>query len=395
MSEIYDTAIEWLEQYEIWNYIAGLESWLIGVLVIFAALPFIIKYLKKRKSNKSKTLLDKTLDGKKVTSNGNFFTQILIFVIMSIVSGIACFNFGYERAGVEGGAIAACISLGMFAACLRNNRKHNRIQTTIEWSVLIPVVLFEMVVVGANFITVGESKPAAKVEQQRADYKEEISRLTATLVYPARDRTDRYDNRLTNESIKEINEKIDDLPVFRNSEKKFYEQAALFLAIDIDLIELMFNMGLGCLLIILQTTSGTRCNSYVCPWTIKRQIKIDNAIALALAGKASGEATDGKNTRTQKTPAHAKTDNFDKNVDSLVEYLRGLPDDKKVVYKDIIRNSAATTEPQAKILRTKLVTMGWLKVKGKVGTVDKYVKLTPGSSSVVKVNFVKRMLGKG
>ena len=262
MSDAYSTLINWLNDTGITGYFHDLSWSAIALIAICIALPVYIKFKNKPKS---KTLLEKSTEDKKVTSNLNFFTQVAIFLIMSIVSAIACFNFGYERMGIEGGAIAACISLAIFGACLRNNRKHSKIQTVVEWSVLVPLVLFEMVVIGANFITVGENKPAAMVEQKRASYNAEILRLSNRLVSNPRSNTDKYDNRLIEKDIRAEKAKLEDLPVYRNSEKKFYEQAAALLGFHVYIVELLFNVGIGCLLVIACTMGGTRINSYVCP----------------------------------------------------------------------------------------------------------------------------------
>ena len=48
MSEMYDTAIEWLEQYDLWNTLAGFNGWQIMLLVSCIALPLYIKFKKKK-----------------------------------------------------------------------------------------------------------------------------------------------------------------------------------------------------------------------------------------------------------------------------------------------------------------------------------------------------------
>lgn len=393
MYESYDTAKNWVLNQEIWGVLADLPLWAWGLIGAIIALPFIIKRLKNRKS-KTETILDKAIDGKQVTSNENYVIQIGIFVLMSLVSGVACFNFGNERMGWEGGAIAACISLGIFAACLRNNRKHNRFQTAIEWTVLVPLVLFEMVVIGANFITVGENKPAAAVERDRAEYKAEIVRLTALKIPKAQVKrnVDKYDNRLFEGLIKEEKQKLKDLPKFRNPEGKFYEEAALLLAMDVYLIELLFNIGIGCLLILVQTMTGTRCNSYVCPWTIKRQVNIDKAIALALkGGGVKTEKLESAAGRSgKKRVAHANDSNFEPNVQKMISFLSKKTDGYEVTEK-VIRGQTKATDKQIRLIRKQLKTLGWLKA-GTNGGATTYVKSTPSLASVetIKRPFWKR-----
>ena len=297
MSNAYDTLINWLDSTGITGFFHGLSWSAIALIAICIALGLYIKFKKK------KPKVNDLTDGKKNTTNFIYGCQVAIFLFISFVAGMACFNFGYERMGIEGGAIAVAVSLVLFGAYLRNSRKHNRTQTTIEYALLVPFMIFEVIVVGANFITVGENKPAAAVEQKRVSYNMEVARLIESIEHipNPRSNTGIYDKRLINKAIKLEKEKLEDLPVFRNSEKKFYEQAALFLAIDIGIIELLFNISLGALLVIGGAITGTRINSYVCPYLIKQQMKLDAEIALLMNGvvieSGSDEGLEDKGTQ--------------------------------------------------------------------------------------------------
>ena len=378
MTEIYSTALD---------YLAHLEWPTIALIALFPAL-LLVLYIRHKKK-KPETVADELTDGKKNTTNFTYFAQVGIFIFISAVSGIACFNFGYQRMGPEGGAIAVGVSLVLFCAYLRNSRKHSKIQTTIEYVLLIPFVAFEIIVIGANFITVGENKPNARAAEDRSDSKAEIVRLTNKLVYRPRSNTDKYDNRLIENAIAEEKENIKSLPVYRNSEKKFYEQAALLLDVDINIIELLFNISLGALLVIGGAITGTRINSYVCPYLIRQQLELQTEINGLLDSteglkkkprNQSGLTTSAVGRGSGRSRAHAKDSNFEPNVQKMVNFLSKKTGGYKVTEK-VIKQQTKATDKQVKLIRSQLKKLGWLS-QGTNGNAAEYVKSTPGLQAV-------------
>ena len=248
------------------------------------------------------------LTAKRITSNLNYFTQVLIFIIISIVTGLACFNFGYGRMGIEGGAIAACISLVLFAAYLRNNRKHNKTNNFIEWIIILFFVMFEILVIGANFITQAEANPNQKVEAQRISISAEIDRLSSRIVKP-KTNTDKYDNRLIEDDIRKEKAKLEELPEYKNNESKFFDSFANLLNLPAEIVELLFNISIGGLLAIGCGMTGSRVNSYTCHYLIKNQIKVQAQIdELIKPATKSGTATNRSIQRTGDNPTNGKAE---------------------------------------------------------------------------------------
>ena len=338
-------------------------------------------------TDKNDTANNEFTTNKKLTSNLNYFTQVIIFIIISAVTGWACFNFGYGRMGWEGGAIAACISLVLFGAYLRNNRKHNKWNSFIEWFLILFFIAFEILVIGANFMTQAEKKPNIKIEEKRQAIKSELVRLKAIHIDNPKSNTDKYDNRLNSEKISLEKAKLDKLPNYQNNENKFFESAALLLGISSDIVKLIFNVSIGGLLTIGGAMTGTRINSYTCHYLIKKQIDIQGKInKLITAGIESDEPASGVNTRTQTSTAHAHGDNFDSNVQKMVSYLSAKADGYKVTEKVIKAETQATTA-QVKQIRSQLKTQGWI-VKGGNGAAAQYKKSTPAQQES-KVSWLK------
>ncbi len=401
MSNAYSTLINWLNDTGITGYFHDLSWSAIALIAICIALPIYIFIKKKPKSEPTiQERIKSFKKDKRHIGHKQLIARKVVGVICSICAAAGCIDFGY-RIGWFALAGSICISLLFWLFSTSVRRKWTWYNNLIDAAIIVCFIAFEVAVFTGSYSAQNADKANIAVQS-------EYDRKTARMEDLKEDKTPmvmgmsrrgvanaQYHNGKISGQIDDLEQSLPTLP--KRGETEFFDDVALSLGVPVEMATLYFFFGLSSLFMIGTALNNTKDNSYYSNDSLKAEIKIIEAefALIENAGTVSDTDADGGNTRTQKTPAPVKEDNFNKNIDSLVVYLRDLPDGKKVVYKDIIRNSAATTDPQAKILRTKLVTLGWLKNQGKNGTVDKYLKLTPGSSSVVKVNFMKRMLGRG
>ena len=332
------------------------------------------------------TNVDPTAE-KRVTSNLNYFTQVLIFLIISIVTGIACFNFGYGRMGLEGGAIAACISLVLFGAYLRNNRKHNKLNGFIEWVLILFFVIFEILVIGANFITQAEANPNQKVEQQRISINAEIERLGSRIVHQPKSNTDKYDNRLIEDDIRAEKAKLEGLPEYKNNESKFFESAAALLNLQTEIVELVFNISIGGLLAIGCGMTGSRVNSYTCHYLIKNQMKIQAEIDVLIESQTqTGAATNRASQRVGDNPANGKAE-IQTGLDSAIAHIE-THEVGQVVKAKLLKQKMNTTRSNESTIMSVLYKKGGYLVKGKNGNTAQYKRCLPNGLQIVKAELV-------
>ena len=326
------------------------------------------------------------LANKRVTSNLNYFTQILIFIIISIVTGIACFNFGYGRMGLEGGLIAACISLVLFASYLRNNRKHNKLNGVVEWVLILFFVIFEILVIGANFVTQSAKTPNQKVEAQRISINAEIDRLSSRIVKP-KTNTDKYDNRLIEDDIRKEKTKLEGLPEYKNNESKFFESASALLNLQTEIVELVFNISIGGLLAIGCGMTGSRVNSYTCPYLIKHQLQIQAEIdELIKPVTKSGTATNRANQRTDDNPTNGKAE-IQTGLDAGIAHIESH-EVGQVVKAKLLKQKMNTSRASESTIMSILYKKGGYLVKGKNGNTAQYKRCLPNGLQIVKAEPV-------
>lgn len=327
------------------------------------------------------------LANKRITSNLNYFTQVLIFLIISIVTGIACFSFGYGRMGIEGGAIAACISLVLFGAYLRNNRKHNKFNGFAEWFLILFFIIFEILVIGANFVTQAEASPNQKFEQQRISISAEIDRLGSRLVQP-KTNTDRYDNRLIEDDIRKEKAKLEALPEYKNNESKFFESFANLLQLQAEIVELVFNISIGGLLALGTAMTGSRVNSYTCHYLIKRQIKVQAEIdELIKPVTQSGTTASRNNQSTGNNPPNGKAE-IQAGLDSAIAFIE-THEVGQVVKAKALKQKMNTTRANESTIMSKLYKKGGHLLKGKNGNTAQYKRCLPNNLQVVKAELVE------
>jgi len=323
---------------------------------------------------------------KRVTSNLNYVTQVLIFLIISIVTGISCFNFGYGRMGIEGGAIAACISLVLFGAYLRNSRKHNKTNNFIEWIIILFFIIFEILVIGANFVTQAEKNPNQKFEAQRISIVAEIDRLSSRIVKP-KTNTDKYDNRLLEDDIRAEKAKLEALPEYKNNESKFFESAAALLNLQTEIVELIFNISIGGLLAIGCAMTGSRINSYTCHYLIKRQIKVQAEIDNLIKPVTQlGIATSLAKQRTPKDTANGKAE-IQAGLDSAIAFIE-THEVGQVVKAKALKLKMNTTRANGSTIMSILYKKGGYLVKGKNGNTAQYKRCLPNGLQIVKAEPV-------
>lgn len=327
------------------------------------------------------------LANKRVCSNLSYFTQILIFIIISIVTGIACFNFGYGRMGIEGGLISASISLVLFGTYLRNNRKHNKFNGITEWFVLLFFVIFEILVIGANFITEAEAKPNQKFEAQRLSIVAEIDRLSSRIVEP-KTKTDKYDNRLIEADIRAEKAKLESLPKYKNNESAFFDSFANLLNLQSEIVELLFNISIGGLLAIGCGMTGSRVNSYTCHYLIKRQVQIQAEIDdLIKPVTQTGTTTSRTNQGTGNNPTDGKAE-IQAGLDSAIDHILTHEVGQVVRVKELKRKMNTTRSNESTIM-SKLYKKGGHLVKGTNGNTAQYKRCLPNNLQVVKAELVE------
>ena len=322
-----------------------------------------------------------------VTSNLNYFTQVLIFIIISAVAGIACFNFGFNRMGIEGGAIAACISLVLFGAYLRNSRKHNKLNGFIEWFIILFFVTFEILVIGANFVTQSEVNPNQKTEEKRLSISAEILRLESRIIAQPKNNTDKYDNRLIETDIRKEKTKLEALPKYKNNESKFFESAAALLKLPTEIVELVFNISLGGLLAIGCGMTGTRINSYTCHYLIKNQMKTQAKIdALIRSGTVNGADTSRDTQGIGKHSADGKTE-INNGLKAAIAYIE-THEAGQVVKASLLKPKMNTTRANQSIIMTMLYKKGGYLLKGINGNRPEYKRCLPSKLKSVPANLV-------
>lgn len=323
--------------------------------------------------------VDEKLQGKKITSNENYLTQVIIFTIISIVTGISCFNFGYNRMGWEGGAIAACISLVLFSAYLRNNRKHNKTNSAVEWILILFFLSFEILVIGANFVTQAEANPNQRIEEKRQSIRDELVRLKSKHITNPKNNTDKYDNRLNSEKISLEKIKLEALPVYQNNEKKFFESSAALLGFPVNSIELLFNISIAGLLAVGCAMTGSRINSYTCPYLIKKQVKIEAEIKAIIQGPTQSTTATASVKQSVEVVSAGGSSQFDDGISRGIRYIEDNHELQTQVGSGELKKKMGLKRADEMPAVDRLVKLGYLKRKNNGGTSPRYLRAQPKS----------------
>ena len=391
----YDTAIEWLDNSGINDFIevVGLEA--IALISVFATLGLYV-FLKK-KSIHEPTIHDKIAkfkQDKRLIEQKELTTRKWVGIACSLTAAVGCIHFGY-RIGWIAFAGSVCISMLFWLFSTSVRRKWTWYNNLVDAAIIICFIAFEVSVFTGSYSAQNADKGNVSIQEERDRKTRQIESMSSekTPIVPGMTRRGlanaQYSNRVINGQIEDIEESLPTLP--QRGENEFFESLALALGVSVELAKLYFFFGLSSLFMVGTALNNTRYNSYYSVELLRKYIiTMQREIALIKsAGTVSDEAASDEVSRSAGSSAMANDDNFDKNVEKIAAYVRELPVDKPVTEKQILSNCSATTKPQAKLIRQQVVSMGLLRKTGN-GSASQYVRTNGGSPSVVKVNFLKR-----
>ena len=345
MSEWYTTVI---------SYFSQLEFWEVCVLVSFAALPIIIKILKKNK----------------VRTVPKYYYYSLVAITVIMASGLALQNalYGYEqgtnlfRAAVTGTLFFVGDAL-LIALCYR------------FFPYWIAVIFGSLSIIGFAFMSmfaafaflVGQQH--LKDNYQTTSKQAQIMRLDNHLaILPP---GDRYNRRDTLREISKLGNQIDTLSNnqggYVSSGSAAYQLIAKNTGYTFEQVSMVLRMFWSLAFVIGSMAGGG----------ILAHLRIEGG------GVKTGTATATVRRSTQKSKAHANDSNFEPNVQKMISFLSKKTDGYEVTEK-VIRGQTKATDKQIRLIRKQLKTLGWLKA-GVNGGATTYVKSTPSLATVESI----------
>lgn len=373
MTDLYITVIEYLSQLEMWQIIA-----MIGVI------PAMVIYAKFKKNKPKLTMqdkIDKFQSEKRLIEQKELNIRKWSGLLCSVCAAAGCIHFGY-RIGWFALAGSVCISILFWLFSTSVKRKWSKMNGWIDVAIIVCFIIFEISVFTGSYSAQNADSGNVLIKQERSRIIKRIETLEKgkTAISASMNKKElanaQYSNRMIDNQVEDLDGTLPSLP--KNGEDEFFANMAIALGVDVELAKLYFFFGLSSLFMVGTALNNTRYNSYYSDESLGNYIGLLEKVEelIKAAGTVSGSAGSGEVSRSQKNPTTAKDDNFESNVGDVVKYLGGLPDKKPVTEKDILRNCLATTKDQAKLIRTKLISLGWIK-KGGNGSATQYCKKTP------------------
>ena len=297
---------------------------------------------------------------RKHISSNELASKKVISYITTVAASMGCIMFGY-RAGYEGAIMAACVSMIAYFLLRDHFRKHCKINTCIDWLVILTILSFEIICICAFFISDSKNADNSKVDAERARIQKQID-IEDSKVSPAsemrlmskRDRADAAANNSKATTAKKALEKK--MPATTKSgEGDFYKKVAAQFAVSVLIIELLFNVSLGALLVLANMIFVSRVNSYYCVKTLKiykGMLDEEHAIINSLPLPTVEIENDEGGIKTGSVaPKDSQTMTIAEGYESAVKHVNGQIVGKAMIAKPL-RDSTLqkTRDAQNKVL---------------------------------------------
>ncbi len=298
-------------------------------------------------------------DKRPTTTTMWIFYGVVAFAIVG-VSGWVNWQFGASRAGILGGLIALSLDAILFITCLRHARKHNGINAGMD-GFLICMLMLVGVICAAGFFTVkGGEKQYNQTVQTGAKLTEAI-----TMVNTKMSREERLDSNYANVKVAAALASYAPPPP---PEQKLYASISQATDSKPALVELLFNIMVGALLVVGSVLATSRVNSYYCPLTLssfKKGVRKNNDVIndhtrtapecreLARLDNAGGDG-DSKNGEPM-----AVVDNTAK-YEAVKLWLDTLDAGTKVTITNVKSQAKTTSKKTVTEIKNKLLSKGYL-----------------------------------
>lgn len=219
-------------------------------------------------------------NGKKLVPDKEWQNRKLMSYATTLAASAGCMMFGY-RAGYVGLIMAACLSVVGFSLVIDHYRKHTKINLAIDWIVILFILAFEMICISAHFVSDSRKFDNSQVSSERARLQKEIatenqsilSAVEIAAISNKRERTDAaYNSALAKKNKAELEKKMPS-PV-QASEKSFYSKLGAISQTQSGIIELLFNLSLGSLLVVANCIYVSRVNSYYCIKSLRLHVEM-------------------------------------------------------------------------------------------------------------------------
>jgi len=214
-------------------------------------------------------------DGRKLVTKEECRNRKLISYVCTIAASAGCVMFGL-RAGYAGAVMAVCISVMAYVLSVGHYRKHTTPNAVIDWGVIGFILMFEIVCILAHFVSDAKKNEnvSTVIERARiiASIEKQENNITSKSELSGMSRRGRGDAEFNNGKARNIIKNLEAKlpPAVKASEKDFYAKVAANTALPLSLVELLFNLGLGALLVVANTIHNSRVNSYYCVESLKK-----------------------------------------------------------------------------------------------------------------------------
>ena len=367
MSEMYDTAIEWLEQWQIWNTLADLEPWAYGLLAAFIALPFIIRHLRKSKPDPTiQQRIKEFKKDKRLIEQKELTRRKWVGIACSVTAAVGCIHFGY-RIGWIAFAGSVCISMLFWLFSTSVRRKWTWYNNLIDAGIIVCFIVFEVSVFTGSYSAQNADKGnlVNQEERDRKTKRMESLELEKTPINAGMSRRGlanaQYSNRTINSQIEDLEDSLPTLP--QRGENEFFESLALALGVSVELAKLYFFFGLSSLFMVGTALNNTKYNSYYSIESLRDFINLlkQEVELTGGGGIKSGSSTTLTNKGTQKNK-HNGSNAVDDGYSAVKAWI-GDHSSGQVLSAKTMRSVMGTTSGNQTIIinrlkSNKLITQG-------------------------------------
>ena len=270
------------------------------------------------------------------------------------VSAWVNWQFGAARAGVLGGLIALSLDAILFITCLRHARKHNGVNAGMD-GFLICLLMLVGVICAAGFFTVKGG------EKQYNQTVETGTKLTGAITNVNQEMTkdERLDSNYANVKVAAALASYKTPPP---PEQKLYTSISHVTESNPAVVELIFNMMIGSLLVIGSVLATSRVNSYYCPMTLnsfKRGVEKNNEV---INGQTRAAPECRELARLDNTGIDGNQENGELPADmdeakykDVELWVLGLDSGKQVTIANIKNHGNTTSKKRVDFIKNKLL----------------------------------------
>ena len=300
----------------------------------------------------------KCREGKREVTDATYFLVAFVSLACAATGGAICYQFAIGKGGIEMGVAALCITFGAYVLTKVVSTKYSKAHAIAIFILMIPIVAFEFAVIGAHYIVKGqESVYAQKIENKQQ------SNLIITAA--ANGAFNKGDNGYLISKHAGGASKI-----VRAKEDYFYKSFGDFAGADYKTVELLFNMGLGGLLIMVGLMCSSLSNgiysAFSISYALKNVTKINEAIVIAISQACAvnipvqpASLEPQRVEPTVENGAPTATQNISDKYNRAKSFIDAHADGEKVT-AITVKNHLRINPAQWKELRKELVGRGAL-----------------------------------